>query len=74
VAAHCSESESAERHSSELVSLAVKDQPVRPNRNAILLTGVTGLVGGLLLRRLAEENAGRTCGPQKRDQEIESDG
>lgn len=33
---------------------------MRPNRNAILLTGATGLVGGLLLRRLAEENAGRT--------------
>jgi nucleoside-diphosphate-sugar epimerase len=37
----------------------VKDQALLPNRNAILLTGATGLVGGLLLRRLADENANR---------------
>jgi hypothetical protein len=48
-----------ERHGSELVSPVVKDQALRPNRNAILLTGATGLVGGLLLRRLADENANR---------------
>lgn len=33
---------------------------MRPNRSAVLLTGATGLVGGLLLQRLAEENANRT--------------
>ena len=38
----------------------MKGQPLGPKRNAILLTGATGLVGGLLLRRLAEENADRT--------------
>ncbi len=33
---------------------------MRPKPNAILLTGATGLVGGLLLQRLARENANRT--------------